>query len=140
MKSRRKLWLGRCAVLLLGLYWLALCTGTHIPQNALPAGTGNDKLLHFAAYFGLALLLCATSATQRVINWRVLAVLYLLLLGYGVLDELLQIPVPGRYAELNDWIADALGAAVGISCFALGYFYWQRKVVDLAKDPALREF
>ena len=33
---------------------------------------------------------------------------------YGVLDELHQMLVPGRSAELLDWIADTTGAACGV--------------------------
>jgi VanZ family protein len=130
MNSRRQTWLGRAAICLLALYWLALCTGTHLPQGSLPSGATNDKLLHFGAYLGLALLLSLTSATQRVITWRVLGVLYAVLLAYALLDELLQIPVPGRHAELGDWISDALGALTGLACFALAYWYWRRPKTD----------
>jgi VanZ family protein len=33
--------------------------------------------------------------------------------GYGILDELTQIPV-GRHADVRDWFADVTGAIIGI--------------------------
>jgi VanZ family protein len=38
---------------------------------------------------------------------------------YGVFDELTQGFVPRRTPDLKDWIADAIGAAIGLSLFAL---------------------
>jgi VanZ family protein len=40
--------------------------------------------------------------------------LFVLILTYATLDELLQIPV-GRSAEWGDWLADGVGAALGIA-------------------------
>ena len=40
-------------------YWLALVVGTHWPLPPEMMGLGeSDKLLHFSAYSGLALLVC----------------------------------------------------------------------------------
>ena len=45
---------------------------------------------------------------------------FVLALGtsYGALDELHQSLVPGRSAELGDWLADAVGVALGSFAFS----------------------
>lgn len=94
---------------LLVVIWLSLATLTHIPVPAsVPHTRYADKVVHLLAYFPLGLLLPACQVRglcQRSICVAVIAV-------YGVLDELLQIPV-GRTASLFDWLADLLGATLG---------------------------
>ena len=40
--------------------------------------------------------------------------MYLFLVGYGVMTELIQIFVPGRGASIEDLVADSIGAGLGI--------------------------
>ena len=40
--------------------------------------------------------------------------MFLILLGYGMLTEFLQLFVPGRGASIGDFLADCIGAGVGI--------------------------
>ena len=42
---------------------------------------------------------------------------------YGLSDELHQAMVPGRSSEVGDWVADALGTAVGV----LLYLWFHRR-------------
>lgn len=76
-------------------------------------GNLSDKVGHFGAYAVLgALVLRATSRARwdgvtgvaAFQAWAVSA-------AYGVSDEFHQRFVPGRTAALDDWAADALGAA-----------------------------
>jgi VanZ family protein len=101
------------SLLVLG-YFIALFVGTHIPRvpQGLTPGL-SDKHLHFLAYGGLALLIAARSSFSRRMTWRHHALLWLIIAGYGALDELLQIPV-GRDAEVADWLMDIAGAATGL--------------------------
>lgn len=74
---------------------------------------GNDKLNHALAYAVLALLLFA--ALRFGLDWtpRGAALLAFVLASlYGVSDEVHQSFVPTRVTELNDWLADAAGAAL----------------------------
>jgi VanZ family protein len=73
-----------------------------------------DKALHAVEYGGLGVLLALAlgvwNAPQQ--GWRVgLAIA----LGavYGASDELHQLFVPGRDAEIGDAVADAVGTALG---------------------------
>ena len=68
-----------------------------------------DKVIH-ACYFGaFFLLLCFADhwpTGQKKLKWAVLAV------GYGLFDEIRQKFIPGRFADLIDFIADFLGIAL----------------------------
>lgn len=76
----------------------------------------NDKIEHFVFYGGLALVALRATAGGRLIGvtpaalvaaWAIASV-------YGVTDEFHQWFVPGRSAEVADWIADTLGAATAL--------------------------
>src|SRR5574337_876765 len=75
----------------------------------------SDKLLHVAEYGILGVL------WYRVFRWAsgpriaASAVLWAIVAGsiYGITDEVHQAFVPMRTASLLDWIADALGSAIG---------------------------
>lgn len=126
--STRGRWFARIMVGLLAVYWLLLFTGTHIPLPHMPGGSGNDKIAHFVGYFLLSLLLCAFMAARGPLAWTHFAGVAMVLAGYGIIDELLQIPVPGRSADLYDWYADCLGVAAGVAMFGVGYaWYWEKK-------------
>ena len=66
-----------------------------------------DKVAHAVSFGVLALLFYF--ATRRALLSILLASLY------GVTDEFHQSLVPGRDADLFDWMADTLGAALAIS-------------------------
>ena len=105
--------------LLLGGYWLAMFTGTHVP----PIHTGvsknhRDKLMHFGAYFGLAILLAAVRSLRGRMGQLQYLTTLLILSGYGVIDEFLQQFV-SRDPDPLDWLADTVGAAVGLAVWAL---------------------
>ncbi len=95
---------------LLGAIWVVLATLTHIPVPQAVQSIGRfDKVAHLVMYFPLGLLLpvCQIRGCQK---WWVCL---LVIAGYGVLDELLQIPV-GRTASVFDWLADVAGACAGL--------------------------
>ncbi|PAW65540.1 MAG: hypothetical protein B9S34_10790 [Opitutia bacterium Tous-C1TDCM] len=69
----------------------------------------SDKVVHFCVYGLLATLVCRVGR-----GWRG-AVLGLVVASvYGASDEWHQSTVPGRAAELADWVADTLGAATAV--------------------------
>jgi VanZ family protein len=82
---------------------------------------GADKLLHFAAYALMAVLICRALAAapmgQRPTVQIALAAVWLASL-YGGSDELHQALVPERSAEFLDWIADLAGSLAGAAGWA----------------------
>lgn len=106
---------------LLILYLMALFTATHVPlkKGTIPQGT--DVPLHFIAYSGLAFLL----TWWLSLRWDRLSLKRLLLIVvgvslFGIVDELLQgIPVLKREPSVKDWVADTLGAVLGVVLYLL---------------------
>ena len=109
----------RLAVAVLIVYWLGLVAGTHLPGPAVSQVHYNDKAAHFLAYAGLAFLLSWVWSTRRPSLPKGPVFAFLVAALYGGCDELTQLLVPGRSAELADWSADMLGAAIGIGVFAV---------------------
>ena len=89
----------------------------------------SDLLLHFLAYSGLGFLVIRAIAAGRwdrlsfsssVRAWMIAA-------GYGITDEVHQWFVPGRFASVADWMADALGAAVAIGVTTIVHRAWRQR-------------
>ena len=73
-----------------------------------PAPEGSDKLVHFVAFATLAFPL-ALSGRIRLLP------VFIGASAYGGAIELIQ-PSFNRSADINDWIADVVGVALGIGC------------------------
>ena len=73
----------------------------------------DDKIVHFAVYGLLATLVCRIGGGWRGAVWSLAIVS-----AYGASDEWHQSFVPGRMCDVNDWIADTLGAALAIGLYA----------------------
>ncbi|MDN5353715.1 MAG: VanZ like family [Candidatus Cloacimonadota bacterium] len=89
--------------------WLVtIITLTSWPTLALPSHKilGIDKLAHFSVYLVLAFLMLKKD------NSVVRKKHYFLAVIIPVLDELHQIPIPGRYFDFSDIVADLLGFAI----------------------------
>ena len=88
-----------------------------------PVPTNSDKSLHWLAYLGLAVLIVRALAggLPRRIGFGVALTTVVIAIVYGATDEVHQLFVPGRTADVFDLVADALGALVGtIACWAWG--------------------
>lgn len=107
----------RVATLMLAVYWIALATSTHVPKLPTISVHYGDKLAHYVAYAVLAFLLSWAWTTRRAFSPRGMLFVLAVATAYGAIDELTQIPVPGRYGEWYDWLADTLGAVTGICMF-----------------------
>jgi len=109
------------ALTIVGLYWLLLFVGTHIPlkpgKNQAPAG--RDKVQHCVAFAGLAFLLCTAGAIDGRYRRALVPRVLLLIAVYAAADEWTQQFVPSRQSDLSDWIADMVGAGLGLSVFLL---------------------
>ncbi len=105
----------RLGFVVLVFYWLVIFTGTHLPEVPGIFTAYNDKIKHFGAYFGLALLLCYVSSGEK--PWQRFASILALVATYGAIDELTQGLVPGRTTDFLDWCADLLGASTAIALY-----------------------
>ncbi|MFN0020317.1 MAG: VanZ family protein [Pirellulaceae bacterium] len=101
------------------IYWLLLFVGTHAPGNVINSGGHTDKVYHFSAFFGLSILLCGGMASLRRPGLAMYGAIVGLVAAYGVFDELTQMLVPNRTADLLDWLADISGAILGVLTFSL---------------------
>jgi VanZ family protein len=72
-----------------------------------------DKLLHAAEYAVLGGLLVPALRVAGLRPRVALLAAVVVASAFGATDELHQSFVPGRNADLTDWVADTVGAAVG---------------------------
>jgi VanZ family protein len=96
------------------LFWIFTCgllISSHYPRLSVgTSGDSPDKLLHFFAFGGWALLLWSS----RYIRSPLLVVF--LSVAFGAFDELTQaIPIFGRSADIQDLLADGAGGLVAMA-------------------------
>lgn len=92
--------------------WAALMlTATSIPNLAMPGPSGTDKVGHFLMYCMLGFLLQRAAAPMR--SARVLAIVAVAIAAFAALDEWHQAFIPGRAADVADFVADVTGAVTG---------------------------
>lgn len=97
----------------------AILTVTSIPNPAVPTGfERGDKIVHVLMYGPLGFLALRAGWEPRA-PWRGVLVLLGVLL-FAAVDEWHQSFIPGRAADAADWVADAIGAAVGSAIAAAG--------------------
>jgi len=92
------------------------------PDLAPPADLG-DKPSHSMGYalLGVLFVRALAGGLPRRITLKVALLAIVLTTTYGVTDEIHQMFVPGRFADLNDVIADAIGGAMGAAlCWVWG--------------------
>lgn len=99
------------------VYAVLVVTVSSLPDVDLPdLGTGHlDKILHLVQYAVFGFLAARGWGPQRAgkgNGWATWLPAIVLLL-FAMADEFHQKWIPGRDAEVNDWIADALGVAIG---------------------------
>ena len=96
--------------------WLALqVTLTSLPGKAIPVALPHplDWAGHFCLYGGLGAFIARAAALRR---WPLRRLVWaaVLLSTWAALDELHQLFIPGRSAEVSDWLSDTLGASLGL--------------------------
>lgn len=98
--------------------------GGDLPGTAIPHA---DKLAHTAEYVVLGFLLMrALSGSFRKINLaKMISSAIIVAVVYAVFEERHQLYVPGRMCDLFDFLADFIGANVGILLYK---FYKMRGI------------
>ncbi len=107
-------------------YWASLFILAHIPIPQLVRRAGvSDKALHFLAYMILAFLLFSAINPYKKVNWRKATVWWVLLImvWYGVIDEVLQGYVAGRSCDIKDFIANLAGTLTGLIMLS-AFTFW----------------
>ena len=102
--------------------WLALAAGvalqlliTSLPGRDVPISAGHpwDWCVHAGMYAGLGFLVVRAATlsgwARPPLVWVAVA-----LSAYGALDELHQLFIEGRSADVSDWAFDTLGVAAGL--------------------------
>ena len=99
------------------IYWTILFIATTLPVENIATFAISDKIHHLVAYFILSALLYLTLIYQRksktLFTYAPSATIILASI-YGALDEIHQIFVPGRFADILDWLADLAGTLLGV--------------------------
>ena len=114
--SRARTW---APVLLwsLGLFCLSSLPGSSFPSVSVPSA---DKLVHLALYSVLgALCARALRRSSRLRGAPAILVAAAVATLYGASDEIHQLFVRGRSAELADVAADGVGGLLGAAAFAV---------------------
>ncbi len=110
------------SLIVLIVYWIILFLGTTLPSNSLPETPSGDKFNHFVGYAVLSFLLFTRlrlSDNTGKNDMKLMQKTFIIASVYGVLDEVHQLVIPGRFFEWYDILADINGAALGL---ALAYF------------------
>lgn len=84
------------------------------PPDTLPKFEHSDKLMHFIAYFlyGLALQFSFSKIRKKS---RYIFLTILIGALYAASDEFHQSFIPGREADIFDWLADFLGIIASLA-------------------------
>ncbi|QDT64573.1 VanZ family protein [Calycomorphotria hydatis] len=100
------------------LWFCGMFAATHIPFDSDQISSPFplfDKAVHLALYLGLGGLATLTWSSRREMTARDQVLILLILFAVGAADELLQIPISGRHADVWDWVTDLFGATLGFS-------------------------
>jgi VanZ family protein len=117
----------------LGIYWIILLTLTSLPGNDLPDVKISDKIEHFLAFWGLAILLKLTLTVQDKYQKlkKYSASFTLAIIGiYAAIDEIHQLFIPGRDCQFLDWVADFTGATIAVLIIGLILKYSSSKLAE----------
>jgi VanZ family protein len=114
---RRLLW--AC----LAIYWFLLLLAIHWPMPFHPSEfvTGDDKIVHFMLYGGLALVLLPVTDFLFPVwpVWKRAAAVVAAVVVQGTFDEFTQ-PLSHRTTDMLDLLADSCGAVVAVLVYRAG--------------------
>ncbi|MEY4561130.1 MAG: hypothetical protein RLZZ618_407 [Pseudomonadota bacterium] len=121
-----RFWQAMLALLVIAVCFLAL---TPTPPSTVVRHW--DKLNHAVAFAALTLSALLGLWPHRTGSWRV----FIPMLGFGVLIEILQMLVPGRSSEWADLVADGVGMAIGaaLAFAATRWVRWRQRQRAVAR-------
>lgn len=99
------------------IYWVIIFILTSLPNDIAINLNVSDKIEHFGAYGVLSFMLFFTLSFQKkVLLFKEFPATFTLVLAslYGMVDELHQLLVPGRMADIKDWTGDFLGSLIAV--------------------------
>jgi len=112
MAARSRLRFLPVALYVLLIFFVSSRPNLHPPG---PDFEAKDKVAHFLEYFILGALLFKSIGWNAIrVKWANFVFLFAVGVSVGAFDELLQSYTPGRSMSVFDWIADALGVAIGV--------------------------
>jgi VanZ family protein len=100
----------------------AILTATSIPGIYIPAvgPRYTDKIVHTFLYGTLGFLMSRSmDDPRRPARLRAFVGAFVFCVALGALDEWHQLFIPGRSAEVADWVADSTGGLVGAATWTL---------------------
>jgi VanZ family protein len=144
--AQRQRWSrAKLLALVLSLYWLMIFAATHLPLRNVRLKhvryLGNlvldshvlDKVAHVGAFAGLAFLLTWLGKAAGGRRWKLFAGVLGLAAAYGIFDETTQALVRDRTPDVLDWLADMVGAWLGI----IGFVVVRRTYLWMRGRPAI---
>lgn len=99
------------------IHWISIFILTSLPSDSLPHVALVDKVKHFIAYLVLSILLTLSLRAQsrfKRLKTGFIKYAFVITILYSTFDEIHQIFIPGRDAEIWDWVANLLGIILGI--------------------------
>jgi VanZ family protein len=114
-------WWRHAALWLPPLLYMVVIFHLSAESDPVPVLTQNlwDKALHVIEYGVLASLVCRALRGEALGWTAALTLAFVVTSAYGASDEWHQLYTVGRNADLHDWMADTLGAAMGLATFVL---------------------
>ena len=109
----RALWVWCPVVLLMAVIFVL----SSLPDMPAPPGGLSDVSAHAIVYAELGILMARAlaDARRRGVTGRTIAGAIVVTALYGVTDEYHQSFVAGRFADVRDVVADAVGACTGLA-------------------------
>jgi VanZ family protein len=115
----------RLATMVLLVYWIALFAGTHMPSPPTLGVRFNDKVQHFAAFFGLATLLYWVVPARRSLM-RKIGIVLGVAIAYAAFDEWTQRFSPRRTVDIRDFFTNVSGIMTATLVYVLSRAIWLR--------------
>jgi VanZ family protein len=113
------------AIVVAGITWLSLVKEVPVPvMGDIPLA---DKWGHMVAYMVLALCMCCDGRRVHLPVHILYLTAITIPLIYGGLIELIQPYFPPRQGEWADWLADGIGAMVGVLLFVLFQLWYNHR-------------
>ncbi len=126
-----------------GLWGLGILLLTSLPREAfasLPTFGVTDLVVHALMYVPLAVLVLRALelSNPRMAIAGLVVYAVAICAAFAAFDELHQYPIPGRFADVRDWLADCVGIGAGLTVGAVVAGYRRRRRELLAASDTGR--